>query len=369
MTQFSRADVEYMARAIKLARRGLYTTHPNPRVGCVLVAHGEIVGEGWHRRAGEAHAEINAIDAAGKKSAGATAYVTLEPCCHQGRTPACTNALIKSGVVRVVAAMQDPDPRVAGKGLQEISAAGINVNVGLLQAEAEGLNAGFIKRMRRGRPYVRLKQAISLDGRTAMGSGESKWISGEAARADVQRLRAQSAAIVTGSGTVLSDDPSLTVRDIDIGRQPLRVVVDSNLSMPETAKLLSLEGETLIVTASEDADRASVFVKAGAEVLRLPNGAGKVDLPALMEHLASREINDVLVEAGTVLSGSFLGMGLVDELIVYLAPHLMGNSARGMFNLPSINNMEDRIALQIKDITAVGGDWRITAVPIYKTHA
>lgn len=368
MTNFSTADVEFMARAIKLARRGMYTTHPNPRVGCVLVVDGSIVGEGWHQRAGEPHAEILALNEAGEKSKGATAYVTLEPCCHQGRTPPCTDALVAAGVVRVVAAMQDPNPQVAGNGLQALASAGIEISVGLLQAESESLNAGFIKRMISGRPFVRLKQAISLDGRTAMGSGESKWISGEAARADVQRLRAQSAAIMTGSGTVLSDDPSLNVRDMDIGRQPLRIVVDSNLSMPETAKLLSLEGETLIVTSSEDADRASVFLKQGAEVLRLPNGTGKVDLLALMEHLASREINEVLVEAGTVLSGSLLSMGLVDELIVYLAPHLMGNSARGMFNLPSIDKMDDRITLQIIDVTAVGADWRITALPIYETQ-
>lgn len=361
MTQFSAADVKHMARAIRLARKGLYTTHPNPRVGCVLVKDGEIMGEGWHQRAGEPHAEINAIKAAGEEARGATAYVTLEPCCHQGRTPPCSDALIAAGVTRVVVAMQDPNPQVAGQGIQALSDAGIETTTGLLQEQAEALNPGFIKRMQSGQPYVRLKQAVSLDGRTAMANGESKWISGKAARADVQRLRAQSCAILTGSGTMLADDPSLNVRVLDIGRQPLRVIVDSNLSMPETAKLLSLEGETLIVTASEDAERASVFVKAGAEVLCLPNGAGQVDLPALMQHLAAREVNEVLVEAGTVLSGSLLSAGLIDELIVYLAPHLMGNNARGMFNLPAIEKMADRITLQIVDVTAVGEDWRIIA--------
>ncbi len=369
MTQFSAADFNHMARAIRLARNGLYTTHPNPRVGCVLVKDGEIVAEGWHEQAGEPHAEINAIKAASEEAKGATAYVTLEPCCHQGRTPPCSDALIAAGVTRVVAAMQDPNPQVAGQGMQSLKAAGIATSVGVLQREAESLNPGFIKRMQRGQPYVRLKQAVSLDGRTAMASGESKWISGEAARADVQRMRAQSSAILTGSGTVLADDPSLNVRDLDIGRQPLRVIIDSNLSIPGTAKLLSLEGETLIVTAIEDAERVSVFVKAGAEVLCLPNGAGKVDLPALMQHLAAREINEVLVEAGTVLSGSLLSAGLIDELIVYLAPHLMGNNARGMFNLPAIEKMADRITLQIKDVTAVGEDWRITAIPMYRTRA
>ncbi len=361
MTDFGTVDVDHMARAIRLARKGLYTTHPNPRVGCVLSVDGKVVGEGWHQRAGEPHAEVNAIKEAGDYSQGATAYVTLEPCYHQGRTPPCTAALIKAGVTRVVAAMLDPNPQVAGKGMRALSDAGMETATGLLQQEAEALNPGFIRRMLHQRPYVRLKQAISLDGRTAMDSGESKWISGEAARADVQRLRARSDAIVTGSGTVLADDPSLNVRDLEVERQPLRVVIDSNLSIPETAKLLTLEGQTLIVTASEDAERAAVFTRAGAEILYLPGSLGKVDLPALMQHLAAREINEVLVEAGTVLSGSLLTAGLVDELVVYLAPHLMGNAARGMFNLPAIDKMANRIVLEIKDITAVGEDWRITA--------
>jgi len=267
----------------------------------------------------------------------------------------------------VVAAMPDPNPVVSGQGFQTLAEAGIKTSVGLMQQEAEALNPGFIMRMQSRRPYVRLKQAVSLDGRTAMASGESKWISGEAARADVQRLRAQSSAILTGSGTVLADDPSLNVRDLDIGRQPLRVVVDSVLSTPETAKMLSLEGDTLIVTASGDADRVAKFVDAGAEVLSLPGAVGKVDLPALLHHLAAQQINEILVEAGTVLSGSLLSAGLVDELIIYLSPHIMGDNARGMFNLPVIEEMADRISMQIKDITAVGDDWRITAIPMHET--
>lgn len=367
MTQFSIADVEFMAQALRLARKGLYTTHPNPRVGCVLVQNAEIVGEGWHERAGGPHAEINAIDEAGEKARGATAYISLEPCCHQGLTPPCTDALIQAGISRVVAAMPDPNPEVSGQGMQALEKAGVKTSIGLLQQEAEALNQGFIKRMQHQRPYVRLKQAISLDGRTAMASGESKWISGAAARADVQRLRAQSSAILTGSGTVLADDPSLNVRDLDIGRQPLRVVVDSVLSTPEAAKMFSLEGDTLIVTASGDPNRVAVYVNAGAEVLCLPGSVGKVDLTALLEHLGEQQINEVLVEAGTVLSGGLLGAGLVDELIIYLSPHIMGNNARGMFNLPAIEQMADRIPMQINDVTAVGDDWRITATPVYET--
>ncbi|MFV1997341.1 MAG: bifunctional diaminohydroxyphosphoribosylaminopyrimidine deaminase/5-amino-6-(5-phosphoribosylamino)uracil reductase RibD [Acidiferrobacterales bacterium] len=368
MISFSITDVEIMTRALRLARKGLYTTHPNPRVGCVLVKNGEIVGEGWHQKTGEPHAEIYAVQEAGEKARGATAYISLEPCCHQGRTPPCTDALIQAGISEVVVAMTDPNPEVNGQGLQTLAKAGIKTSVGLLQPEAEALNPGFIKRMQSQRPYVRLKQAISLDGRTAMASGESKWISGEAARADVQRLRAQSSAILTGSGTVLADDPSLNVRDLDIGRQPLRVVVDSVLSTPETARILSLEGDTLIVTASGDADRVAKFVKAGAEVLCLPGSVGRVDLSALLQHLAEQHVNEILVEAGSELSGGLLDAGLVDELIIYLSPHIMGNNARGMFNLPAIEKMANRISMQIKDVTAVGDDWRITATPVYKTH-
>jgi diaminohydroxyphosphoribosylaminopyrimidine deaminase/5-amino-6-(5-phosphoribosylamino)uracil reductase len=357
------ADVEFMSRALTLARRGLYTTDPNPRVGCVLVRDGEIVGEGWHERAGESHAEVNAIQQAGDKARGATAYVTLEPCCHTGRTPPCTQALVDAGVIRVVAAMEDPNPLVAGRGLAALADADIKVENGLLRSEAEKVNPGFISRMRLKRPYVRIKLAISLDGKTAMANGESKWITGDAARADVQRLRARSSAILTGSGTVLSDDPSLNVRDVDIGRQPLRVIVDANLSTPETAKMLKLDGSTLIATATEEPDLSEMLIGAGAEIILLPAGPNKVDLPALMQHLAAQEVNELLVEAGSTLCGSLLESKLVDELVIYLAPHIMGHDARGMFRLPALENMADRISLNISDVRAVGKDWRITATP------
>ncbi len=358
---FSGDDARHMARALVLAERGLYTTDPNPRVGCVLLRDGQVVGEGWHERAGEPHAEAHALRVAGALARGATAYVTLEPCCHHGRTPPCTRALIDAGVVRVVAAMPDPNPKVASRGVAELERAGIRVEIGLLAAEAERLNPGFVSRMTRGQPYVRVKLAASLDGRTALASGESKWITGAAARADVQRLRARSSAILTGVGTVLADDPSLTVRDIEVSRQPLRVVVDGNLSMRADARLLVLPGKTLVVTAADDADYAEPLLEAGAEVMVLAAGAGQVDLPLLMQDLATREVNELLVEAGATVCGALLEAGLVDELVLYLAPHLLGSSARGLFNFPALESMADRVALDITDVRAVGKDWRITA--------
>ena len=364
---FSVDDTRHMARALELARRGLYTTDPNPRVGCVLVRGDQVVGEGWHVRAGEPHAEIHALQAAGAAARGATAYVTLEPCCHHGRTPPCTQALIEAGVARVVAAMPDPNPQVASQGIAELEQAGIKVEIGLLQAEAERLNPGFILRMTRGRPLVRVKLAASLDGRTALASGESKWISGEAARADVQRLRARSSAILTGIGTVLADDPSLTVRNPEIGprpeaiRQPLRVVIDGHLSMRPTARMLSLPGKTMMVTAEDDSDYAEPLLAAGAEVVVLRDGSGRVDLAGLMQDLAERGVNELLVEAGATVCGGLLEAGLIDELVVYLAPHLLGSGARGMFNVSGIEQMQDRYALAITDVRAVGADWRVTA--------
>lgn len=354
-------DAEYMARALQLARRGLFTTQPNPRVGCVLVKDGRIVGEGWHERAGEAHAEVNALRAAGEAARGATAYVSLEPCCHHGRTPPCTDALVEAGVRHVVAAMQDPNPSVAGRGAQRLREAGIQVEVGLLAAEAAGLNAGFIARMQRGRPYVRTKLAASLDGRTAMASGESKWITGEAARTDVQRWRARSCAMLTGSGTVRIDDPALTVRGFTVAHQPLRVVVESRREpMPMDARLLRT-GETLVVSASLDADRAHLLRAAGAEVLVLPGEEGRVDLSALMRELAGRRVNEVMVEAGPRLNGALLADGLVDEILLYMAPHLMGDVARGLFHLPDLQRLDERIELEIVDVRAIGRDWRVQA--------
>jgi len=361
MSAFSIEDVRHMARAVELARRGLYTTDPNPRVGCVLVRNGEVVGEGWHERAGEPHAEIMALRAADDRARAATAYVTLEPCCHQGRTPPCSQALIAAGVARVVAAMPDPNPQVASQGLAELERAGLRVEYGLLQAQAAELNPGFIARMTRGRPYVRIKLATSLDGRTALANGESKWISSEAARADVQRLRARSSAILTGIGTVLADDPSLTVRDLELGRQPMRIVVDGHLSMRPDARMLSLPGKTLVVTAEDDAEAAEPLLTAGAEVMVLSQGAGRVDFARLMQDLAQREVNELLVEAGATICGVLLQAGLVDELVVYLAPHLLGSTARGMFNIPELSQMRERIGLDVVDMRAVGRDWRITA--------
>jgi diaminohydroxyphosphoribosylaminopyrimidine deaminase/5-amino-6-(5-phosphoribosylamino)uracil reductase len=359
------SDHKYMGRALELAARGRYTTDPNPRVGCVLVRNGEVVGEGWHVRAGGPHAEINALRAAGERAAGATAYVTLEPCCHHGRTPPCTEALIAAGVRRVVAAMDDPNPRVGGAGLQTLQAAGIEVCSGVLAAEAEQLNPGFVMRMRQGRPWVRCKLAMSLDGRTAMASGESQWITGEDARRDVHRWRALSSAIMTGVGTVLADDPSLTVRlgegAAGSPRQPLRVILDTHLRTPPEARLLGLPGETLILTCIPDAQREVRLDGNAVSVVTLPMDSGRLDLAAVMTYLGRMEINEVHLEAGATLSGALLAAGLVDELLVYLAPHLMGDAARGLFRLPGLERMEQRIGLSMSDIRAVGRDWRITA--------
>lgn len=364
------ADYEFMARALQLARRGLYTTDPNPRVGCVVVRDGEIVGEGWHARAGEAHAEIHALQAAGERARDATVYVTLEPCCHQGRTPPCTQALIDAGPSRVVAGLEDPNPRVSGQGLAKLRAAGIEVESGVLAEQSGALNPGFVSRMARGRPFVRCKLAMSLDGRTAMASGQSQWITGEAARADVHRLRACSSAIVTGIGTVLADDPSLTVRLDDEApaggwRQPLRVVLDPHLSTPTGARMLALPGRTIVATAVEEPGIAEQLQAGGAEVLVLPGARGGVDLQVLMERLAGEEINEVLLETGATLSGAMLRAQLIDELVLYMAPHLMGDGARGLFHLPGLDRMEQRAHVEILDMRAVGRDWRVTAVPVY----
>lgn len=358
----SAADARFMARALQLARRGMYTADPNPRVGCVIVKDGTIIGEGWHERTGEPHAEINALNQAGKMHVhSAGVYLTLEPCCHQGRTPPCTQSLIKAGVKRVVAAMRDPNPLVAGKGFRELESHGIQVVSGLMENEAEAINPGFVSRMKRGRPYVRVKLAASLDGRTAMADGESKWITGDAARADVQKWRARSSAILTGVSTVLQDDPALDVRDMNIGRQPLRVVLDSRLRMPPTARMLRGEGRTLIVTASEDIRLTETLKQAGAEVACLPTEQKTVDMGALLKHLAWLEVNEVLVEAGATLCGALLRMNLVDELLLYYAPHFMGNNERGMFVLPPLTRMADRVNLDITEVRSIGKDWRVLA--------
>lgn len=355
-------DHQYMSRAVQLAANGLYTTGPNPRVGCVLVRDDVLVGEGWHVRAGEPHAEINALAEAGEAARGATAYVTLEPCSHHGRTPPCCKALIGAGVARVVYAMQDPNPQVAGQGAAALQAAGIETRDGVLAEASAALNPGFIKRMQTGRPFVRCKLAMSLDGRTAMAGGESRWVTGKAARADVQRLRARADAIVTGIETVLADDPSLNVRlDADVV-QPLRAVLDSTLRMPVDAKMIGLPGTTLVVSGHEVAGRIDALLAAGATVAVLPMQDDHLSPAAVLEYLGAREINEVHLEAGATLCGAFLQAGLVDELVIYMAPHLMGDAARGLFSLPGLERMDQRIGLDIRDIRAVGDDWRITAV-------
>ena len=350
-----------MSQALLLAKKGIYNTAPNPNVGCVLVKGGEVVGEGWHEKAGEAHAEINALKQAGSKAEGATVYVTLEPCCHQGKTPPCSDALIKAKVKRVVAAMIDPHSKVAGKGLKQLEAAGIFVEHGLLEEQAKELNLGFIKRMQKRLPYVRCKLAMSLDGRTAMASGESKWITSSAAREDVQRLRAKSSAILTGVGTVLADDPSMTVRLEGVDSQPIRVVVDTNLSMPTNAKMLKEQGQTVLMTCSADEHIAQALKDAGADIHMMPYCNTSVDLKSVLQQLSDMHVNDVLLETGATLSGAMLQAGLIDELIIYMAPVLMGNEARGLFALPALDAMKDKIELDIVDQRQVGNDIRITA--------
>ncbi len=366
-------DRVHMARAIRLAVLGLYTAAPNPCVGCVLVRDGEVVGEGWHQRAGGPHAERLALAMAGDRARGATAFVSLEPCCHQGKTPPCTDGLIEAGVTRVVAAMRDPNPLVAGAGLARLRAQGITAEVGLLEEEARRLNLGFIKRMEQGLPFVRCKLAASLDGRTAMASGESQWITSEAARRDVQFLRARSGAILTGVGTLLADDPALNVRlaarelpgvgpDNQV-HQPVRVVVDSRLRTPPTARLLALPGASLIACLAPESGRAARLEAAGAQVLVTPKGLGGVDLGFLLRYLARQEINEVLIEAGATLAGAALQAGLVDEWVLYLAPHLMGDAGRGLCHLPGLELMRDRLPLVIQEVRMVGPDLRLTAIP------
>jgi len=357
---FSADDHRYMARALELAERGLYTTTPNPRVGCVIVQGGVVAGEGWHERAGAAHAEVNALAQAGQRARGSTAYVSLEPCVHHGRTGPCTQALIQAGVARVVAALPDPNPKVSGRGLDELRRAGIEAAAGLLENEGRELNIGFVSRMTRGRPWVRLKVAASLDGKTALTNGKSQWITGEAARRDGHHWRARACAVLTGGGTVREDDPQLTVRDVPTTRQPLRVVVDSKLETPPTARILE-GGGVLVVAAREDKARVAALKEKGAEVLLLPDSAGKVELESLFRELARREINEVHVEAGFRLNGSLVREKCVDELLVYLAPNLVGDKALGMFELPELTELPGRRVLAIHDLRMIGPDVRVMA--------
>ncbi|HQW20181.1 MAG TPA: bifunctional diaminohydroxyphosphoribosylaminopyrimidine deaminase/5-amino-6-(5-phosphoribosylamino)uracil reductase RibD [Rhodocyclaceae bacterium] len=369
MSAFTAVDHAFMARALQLAQRALCTTTPNPRVGCVLVRDGKVIGEGLTQPAGQNHAEIEALaDARAQHgdARGATAYVTLEPCSHHGRTPPCTDALIEAGMVRVVAAMEDPNPLVAGQGLARLRSAGIVTECGLLADEAGELNIGFVARMTRGRPWLRLKLAASLDGKTALNNGRSQWITGAAARADGHRWRARACAILTGIGTVRDDDPRLTVRDVDWGdqppRQPLRVIVDSRLEISLTARALA-GGKALIACASGDAEKIIALRQQGVDVVVLANPQGKVDLPALFAELAQRGINEVHGEAGFKLNGSLMNEGLVDELLLYLAPTLLGDAACGMFNLPELHDLGARRDMRITDVRRLGDDIRILARP------
>jgi len=357
---FTADDHRYMARALELARRGLYTAAPNPRVGCVIVRDGAVAGEGWHERAGAAHAEVTALAAAGERARGATVYVSLEPCAHHGRTAPCADALIGAGVARVVAALQDPNPQVAGRGIAKLKEKNIAVAAGLLENEARELNIGFVSRMTRGRPWVRLKLAASLDGKTALNNGRSRWITGEAARRDGHHWRARACAVLTGIGTVRDDDPRLTVREVATPRQPLRVVVDSKLETPPAAKILE-GGGVLVAAARGDKDRIAALEAKGAEVWVMSNREGKVELGALFRELARREMNEVHVEAGHKLNGSLLEEGLVDELVIYLAPHLIGDAARGMFHLPELTDLAGRRELKIHDLRMIGADIRVIA--------
>ncbi len=349
-----------MAQALRLAELGIYSTSPNPRVGCVIVREGKVVGEGWHQRAGTPHAEVHALQQAGEQARGATVYVTLEPCSHHGRTPPCADALIAAGVVRVVAAMRDPNPQVAGRGLARLQQAGIAVECGLMEALARELNIGFVSRMTRARPWVRLKAAASLDGKTALSNGVSQWITGPAARQDVQHWRARSCAILTGIGTVLADDPQMTVRAVETARQPLRVVVDSTLQTPPNAKIL-LGGKVLIVCATNEANKIQTLRSAGAEVLVLPSSDGRVDSAQLLRVLAEREVNELMIEAGATLNGALLAASLVDEVVLYLAPIVIGDTARGLFDLPELQKMDQRKNWVVQDVRMVGQDIRVMA--------
>ncbi len=363
MNARDRLDTRHMSRALELAGRGLWTTDPNPRVGCVIADGERVIAEGWHERAGGPHAEAAALAVAGVAARGATAYVTLEPCCHQGRTPPCADALVTAGLRRVCYAIRDPNPRVSGGGTARLALAGIEVTSGLLAAAARALNPGFLSRMERGRPWLRLKLAASLDGRTALANGQSRWITGDAARADVQRLRARSSAVMTGSATVLSDDPRLDVRLPEATRQPLRVVLDTQLRTSPSARIVPPPGRLLVLTVNEDKARRAALEGAGASVALLPAGPGGLDLAAAMRHLAGLEVNELQVECGPTLAGALLTARLVDELVLYFAPTLLGTDARPLTLLPGVASMAERMEFSISDLRRVGRDLRITLRP------
>jgi diaminohydroxyphosphoribosylaminopyrimidine deaminase/5-amino-6-(5-phosphoribosylamino)uracil reductase len=352
---FSAFDEAMMRRALALAEKGLFTATPNPRVGCVITRGESIVGEGWHERVGGPHAEAVALERAGEKAQGATVYVNLEPCSHHGRTPPCAGALINAKVVRVVAALRDPDPQAA-RGGEALAAAGIRFEHGLLEVEGRELNLGFLSRVQRGRPWVRLKVAATLDGRSALASGASQWITGPEARRDGHRWRARACALLTGIGTVTADDPRLTVREVETPRQPLRVVVDSRLEIPRHAQIL--QGAKVLIFAARAAPAPQ-----NAEVVELPNAHGKVDLPRMLEELARRGVNELHVEAGFRLNGSLTREGCVDEFLVYLNPSFLGDGAQGMLDLPAVGALEERLKLKLVSLDRLGDDLRILARP------
>jgi len=368
--QFTEFDRRAMARAIELAERGTRTTQPNPPVGCVIARGERIIGEGWHERAGEPHAEVAALRSLPSESdaAGATAYVTLEPCSHHGRTPPCVDALIRAKVAHVVYSVDDPNPQVAGRGAEALRRAGVEVSAGLLAAEAEEVNAGYLMRRRHGRPFVRVKVGMSLDGRTALADGTSKWITGEAAREDVQQWRARSAAILTGVGTVLTDDPRLDVRLPGAWRQPLRVVLDRNLRTPLSARLFEADPKPLIFTANADDERIAAIIAHGARVERMANGPHRAtndaaSLRAVFARLGELEINEVLVEAGSTLTGALVRHGLVDELLLYIAPKLLGPQARPLFDLPPLTDLQQAQRFRIMEQRQIGDDLRVRLRP------
>ena len=357
---FSSEDHAFMSRALALAERGRDTATPNPSVGCVIVKDGRIVGEGWHERAGEPHAEVRALESMREPPAGVTAYLTLEPCSHHGRTPPCADALVAAKLARVVCALEDPNPQVRGRGIAKLREAGIRADVGLMAAQAEEAHRGFLTRMRKGRPWMRIKAAASLDGGIALANGLSRWITGEAARRDVHALRARSCAMLTGIGTVRHDDPELTVRMVPCARQPKRVLIDHRLEVPLAAKIL--QGEPpIILTVSDDAERRAALEARGAEVVRVPGDGRKADLVALAQLLGSRGFNEVTVETGGKLMGSLVRSGVIDELVLYLAPMLLGDAAQGLFAMGELLRLDEAARVRMTDVRNVGDDIRIIA--------
>ena len=352
-----------MAHAIRLARRGLYSSDPNPRVGCVLVKDETVLAEGWHQRTGGPHAEIEALNKLQADPKGSTCYVSLEPCIHQGRTPPCTAALINAGITRIIAATTDPNPLVSGQGLRQLRKAGLRVEKGLMEIQAKAINLGFNMRMLKARPWVRCKLAMSLDGKIALANGASRWISGAESRLDNQRLRARSSAIMTSVATVLADDPGMNVRDIDtLGRQPLRVILDSELVTPKSAKIINLPGDSLIFTRSDDDKKKALLETIGVRIVTLEETESQAFLQAALHYLArEKTVNEVLLEAGPILAGRMMACGMIDELIIYIAPSLLGSDAKSLFKLPLIETMTERVQLEFSDLRQVGRDIRVTA--------